>query len=247
VTTEPDHSDPFRPAAPSSSDETTWVPAPASAGVPPVATSDPFAGQHLQPVTPTSPVPAGRPMGRSSGAGLLVNVLLGIALVVAVGGVAFAAGRATAPTTAAANGNGGRFGNGGPIIGGPNASGAPTGNGGFVGNGGFLGGGGVSIEGTVTAVSADSITLQLANGQSVTIPIDAATTYHSRQAATAADVTTGSTVQVQLQGGRGIFNGNGNGNGNNGNGNGNGGPTASGQPPRTLPAAGSITLIPAGS
>jgi hypothetical protein len=82
----------------------------------------------------------------------------------------------------------------------------------------------------------------------VTIPTTAQTTYHTRSAATAADVATGSTVQVQLEGGRGFLNGNGNGNGNNGNGNGNGngGPNPSGQP-RTLPPAGSVTVLPAGS
>lgn len=238
--------DPFRPSPPPpSGDDTTWAP---TASVPGPATgpsTDPFGTQVPAPA-PAAPVPAARPRSRSGGAGLLLNVLLGIALVVAVGGVAFAAGRVTAPTTAAANGNGGgRFGNGGgPFFGGPNASGAPNGNGGFAGNGGFVGAGGVAIEGTVTAISADSVTLQLANGQSVTIPIDAQTTYHSRSAATAADVTTGSTVQVQLQGGGGRF---GNGGGNAGNGNGNGGPAASGQPARSLPTAGSITLVPAGS
>jgi hypothetical protein len=110
-----------------------------------------------------------------------------------------------------------------------------------VGQGGF-GGGGVSIEGTVTEVTADSITIQLASGQTVTIPTSSSTTYHTRQTATAADVTAGSTVQVQLEGGiRGAFGG------NNGNGNGNGRPNASGQPTRTLPTAGSITVLPAGS
>lgn len=218
------------------SDATDRVPT----GAPSAPPTEPFA-QPLAPVTPTSPMPA--PVrSRPSGAGVLINVLLGLALVVAVGGVAFAVGRVTAPAAVAAGGNG-RFGNGGPFAGGPNASGAP-GTGGFVG-GGFGGAGGLSIEGKVTAVSADSITLQLAGGQTVTIPTNAETTYHSRQPATAADVTSGSTVQVQLQGGRGFFGG-GNGSGNTGNGNGNGRPSASGQP-RTLPTAGSITVLPAGS
>jgi hypothetical protein len=180
---------------------------------------------------------------------VLVNALLGVALVVAVGGVAFAVGRATAPASTASTGAG-RFGTDGqgfvPGGRGPNASGAPGGLGGF---GGFAGG--ASIQGTVTAVSADSITLQLASGQTVTIPVDAATTWHERTAATAADVTTGSTVIVQVSGGRGAFgNGNGNGDGN-GNGNGNGGqgngPTGSGAPGRTLGPAAAVTLVPAGS
>jgi hypothetical protein len=244
VPNDPHPDDPFRPASP---------PTEPFAAAP---QTDPFAPpvtpvQPVQPVTTVAPagsssVAANAPRPRSTGAGVLVNVLLGVALVVAVGGVAFAAGRATAPAAVAANGGGdGRFGNGGQFFG-PNASGAPggDGNGGRAGGpGGILTGGGLSIEGTVTAVAADSITLQLANGQSVTIPVDAATTYHTQSAATASDVKNGSTVLVQLDGGRGVFTGN----GNNGNGNGNGGAGASGQPRRTLPTARSITLAPAGS
>jgi hypothetical protein len=249
--------DPFRPAGPD--DQTTAVPAAGSsaqigwarpeaatvpAGAPAVGPggSGPVPGSAPASAAPfdrpgalpaTSPIGPATVRSRSGGSGMLVNVLLGIAVVIAVGGVAFAVGRATAPTTAAAATNG-RFGNGG--FAGPNASGAP--GGGFVGPGGFGGvNGGLSIEGTVTAISADSITVKLASGQTVTIPIDAQTTYHQRASATAADVTSGSTVIVQLQGGRGAFT----------NGNGNGGPTASGQPTRTLPAATSITLAPTGS
>ena len=217
---------------------------------PPASPTEPFS-QPVGPVTPASPLPGPATRTKVAGAGVLVNLLLGVALVVAVGGVAFAVGRATAPAAVAATGpGGGRFDNGGnggngPFFG-PNASGGPNGNGGIAGGpGGILGAGGVSIEGTVTAVSADSITLQLANGQSVTIPVNGDTTYHSQTPATAGDVKTGSTVLIQLEGGRGAFTGNGN--GNNGNGNGNGGPAASGQPTRTLPTARSITLAPAGS
>jgi hypothetical protein len=178
---------------------------------------------------------------------MLVNVLLGVAVVVAVGGVAFAAGRATAPTTTGT----GRFGANGPgggnFVSGPGASGAPT-RGGF---GAALGGGGITIEGTVTAVSADSITLQLASGQSITIPTTSDTTYHSQTAATSSDVASGATVKVELSGGRFGGGGQGSGNGNGGNGNGNGGqtgPAASGAPTTTrgLGSASSVTVVPAG-
>jgi hypothetical protein len=182
-------------------------------------------------------VPAVVPVvvARRSTAGGLVNVLLGVALVVAVGGVAFAAGRATAPAAAATNGrgfngNGQAFGGGGL---GPNASGAP-GRGGF---GGAFAAGGLTIEGTVTAVTADSITLQLTSGQSITIPTDSQTTYHTRAAAKASDVATGSTVLVQLSGGRGTTGGGGL----------DGGPAASGAPGRTPASASSVTVVPAGS
>ena len=196
--------DPFQPAP--RDDRTSAYPAPPQSPIAPLA-----------PVEP--------PVRAKRGSGMLVNALLGVALVVAIGGVAFAAGRVSAPAAAAAT----RTGFGGV---GPAASGAP---GGF--NGGIGGaGGGASLQGTVTAVSADSITLQLTSGQSITIPTDAQTTWHERQAATASDVTTGSTVIVQLQGGgRGTQNG------------GQGGPTASGAPARTLGPATTVTLVPAGS
>jgi hypothetical protein len=176
-------------------------------------------------VFPVQPVEVRR---KGGGGGRLVNVLLAVALVVAVGGVTFAAGRATAPATTAAA----RTGFGGNGQGAPNASGAP--------GGGFGGGGagGVSIQGTVTALSADSVTLQLPSGQSITVAIGAQTTYHQRQAATAADVTTGSTVIVQLPGGRGGF-------GQGGTGGQATGPNASGAPGQGT--ASTITVVPTGS
>ncbi|HEX2755817.1 MAG TPA: hypothetical protein VHM48_10155, partial [Candidatus Limnocylindrales bacterium] len=197
----------------------------------PAAGSDPFE-------RPAAGMPVeAAPVRAKGNGGMLVNLLLGVALVIAVGGVAFAVGRATAPASTATGRTGLGANGGGLFQGGPDASGAPGGT--F--NGGFgVGGGGVSIEGTVTAVSADSITLQLASGQTITIPTDAQTTYHQRTATTAAAVTSGSTIIVQLQGGRGAF---GNGNGNGGQG---GGAQASGAPGRTLGPASTVTVIPSG-
>ena len=139
----------------------------------------------------------------SSGRG--TSLLLVLAGAIAIGGIAFAAGRLTAPAAATA----GRFGNGqfpgnGQLPG--NGQGLP-GNGqlplngqlpadgqGFPGrDGGF---GGLSLAGTVSAVSADSITVTLESGTSVTIPLDAKTTYHAAAAAAAGDVTVGSQVRV---------------------------------------------------
>lgn len=194
---------------------------------------DPFQPVGPDPLTSVDPI-VPPPVRSRGGSGMFVNVVLGIALVVAVGGVAFAVGRATAPAAAAAARTG--FGANGqgllPGAGGPDASGAP--------GGGFgAAAGGLSIQGTVTAVGADSITLQLASGQTVTIPTNAQTTYHQREAATSAAVTDGSTVIVQLEGARGVF--------NNGNGGQGGGPTGSGAPGRTLGQATTVTVVPAGS
>ncbi len=65
--------------------------------------------------------------------------------------------------------------------------------------GGF--GGSVTITGTVDAVSAQSITLKTPSGQSITLGLDAATTYHQLAGATASDVSAGETVEVQMSGG----------------------------------------------
>jgi hypothetical protein len=104
----------------------------------------------------------------------------------------------------------------GPMGGGtlPDASFDLEGNGGFpgdvdedgdhafpgrgLGRGGF---GGLGVTGTVTAVDADSITIQTEGGQTVTIGLDGTTTYHQQAPAVASDVTTGDKVQVQLDGG----------------------------------------------
>jgi hypothetical protein len=131
-----------------------------------------------------------------SGQTLWINVALGLALAVALGGVAFAAGRMTAPAAAAAlNGTGnGRFGNGGYFPGGGNGGAFP---GGGQGTRGF-GAGGLSVGGTVTAMTADSITITTATGQSVTIATNGTTTYHQQSTAAASDVKTGGKVIVQL-------------------------------------------------
>lgn len=191
----------------------------------PASRSEPFDRPLDRPV---AAVPVEAPRVRGKGGGMFINVILGIALVVAVGGVAFAAGRATAPASTA-TGRTGLGANGGAFPGGPNASGAPN---------GAFGAGAVSIQGTVTAISADSITLQLTSGQAVTIPINAQTTYDQQTPSTASAVTSGSKVIVQLQGGRGAF-GNGNGTGGQGT-----GPNASGAPGRALGPASTITVIP---
>ena len=145
---------------------------------------------------PAASVGAGPTTRRSaifSGSALLV-----VAALVAVGGVTFAVGRLTAPVAAvaAARGNGGAaFGNG------ARPSGAP----GFGRQGGlggaFAGGsGGLSIRGTVTSVTADTLTITVASGTTVQIPLEASTTYHSQVAGSKTDVQSGKQVIVQLNG-----------------------------------------------
>ena len=191
-----------------------------------------------------APSPAGTKRG-SSGSSRILNIALGAAVLVAVAGVSFAVGRGTAPASDTA-GNGRVFvpGQGGVIVPGgnggnlPDASFDPNGNGGFPGGGqgrgangdrGFGGfGGGLTITGTVDAISADSVTLKLESGQTITVGLDASTTYHQQADAAASDATAGTTVQLQMAGG---FRPGQNGNGNSGN-------------APTLGTAGSVTIVP---
>jgi hypothetical protein len=199
---------------PTTSHPATPVPPPAA----PVAPT--WSGDAPLPaVEPVQPVVApAKP--RKSSSGRWLNVLLGVAVAFAIGGVAFAIGRTTAPASAA-TGNRGAF-NGGFVGGGngPTGSFTPGANGGA-----FFGGrgaGGLSIAGTVKSVDGDKLTITTDNGQTLTLTTSDTTTYHTQAAASASDVTNGTKVSVKV-GLTGRINGNGN--GGNGNGNGNGGTT----------------------
>ena len=200
---------------------------PAGADAPPPAWSMPPAPFPLPPVMPTAAA-APKKRGRDP----LTLVMVGAAFV-ALAGVGFAAGRVTAPANTAAagggRGNGGAFNfpGGGSFT--PGGSFAPGGNGGL----GRVAGG-VSIKGTITEVTADHISLKLANGTTVTIPVNSNTTYHQQTGATSSDVTSGTSVQVQLSAGLG------------GGGGGGQQPNASGAPSasgRAIGPASDITIV----
>lgn len=148
------------------------------------------------PVTPVTTVVAAAPRAKSRG---VLDLLLIGAAILAIGGVAFAIGRSTAPASAFP-GIGG-IGNG-PIVR-SDGSFAP----GAGGPGGFALDGGLAIDGTVTSVDADSITLQLANGEEMTFALDGDTTYHEATEAAPADVAAGDAVSVQVDGGGRVLSG----------------------------------------
>jgi hypothetical protein len=136
----------------------------------------------------------------------VVNGVLAAAFVILVGGVAFAAGRATAPaTTAGADDASNGLLDGGFRPGDANGQ-VPVGPGGLADDDddaiGRLGPafGAVSVEGTVRAIDADSMTIELANGSTIEIAIDSGTDYHRRADASASDVSAGTTVIVRLDG-----------------------------------------------
>jgi hypothetical protein len=151
--------------------------------------------------TPTEPVQAApvRPGRGPSRVATWVNIALGVALVAAVGGVAFAAGRMTAPATAA--GGLGRNGTGFPAGNGYFPDGGAGGPGGLAGQGGrgvFGADSGVTIQGTVESSSADALTIKTAAGQTIEVALNGTTTYHAQTSASSSDVTTGDTVIVRL-------------------------------------------------
>src|SRR4249919_105991 len=136
-------------------------------------TYDPVQPAHPEPsgpivqdaaVTPVAPVTAGptkavQPPAKAKGSPAWVNVVLAVAVAVAIGGVAFAIGRSTAPTTAAAAGNG-RLGFGNANGQFPTGSGAP----GFGGQGAFGGrNGGPTLSGTVKSIDGSTMTITSAS------------------------------------------------------------------------------------
>ena len=144
------------------------------------------AESYQQPVI--QPVKAATPK-RSNAGGLL----LGVAAVIAVGGIAFAVGRLTAPANASTAVGAAALGN--------------AANGGFGagrsfdpnGNGGAFARRALTTEATVTAVGPDSLTIQIGTGgQTIEVKTDASTTYHTQQPATANAITAGSKVLLQF-------------------------------------------------
>ena len=135
--------------------------------------------------------------------------MLLVGALVAIGGVAFAVGRVTAPAAAAttAGGFGGAGRGTGTGAGGAGASAAP------VACGAPAGGGAASVTGTVVSIDGSSIQIKLANGTTETLNLGSSVTYRDSTTGTAADVTPGATVQISLALGAG-----------------GGGPTASGAP-----------------
>jgi hypothetical protein len=204
---------------------------PAPAVLPPTQPANP-SQPPLEPVRPIISAP------RRSSSGRWLNLLLGVAAAVAIGGIAFAVGRSTAPVATGGFGRG--LGNGGVFAGGsfdPNASFAP-GRGGF-GAGGF-GAGGLTVSGTVASVTGDTLTITTDNGRTVEVSLGADTQYHQQAAGTASDVTTGSKVSVQLDlAGRGQANG-----GTGGNGGGTGGTGGNGTATGPTGTASDVTVIP---
>ena len=207
--------DPNRPAEPAAP---TTPPAPATPADPawPATSSAPGGATERVPFTPAAPEPGPVPTApvaaagpvitpgpaassrKSSSGGRLLNVVLIVAAAVAVGGVAFAVGRNTAPVSASTGAGRGNGNFGGAVAA---SRPAPAAQPGFVrgGFGGALGGAGLTIQGTVESVDGDTLTIKTATGAD-----DRGLDRLRRPPITrrprrrASDVQTGSTVQVQV-------------------------------------------------
>ena len=170
---------------------------------PDAPTPGPAQAPGPAPAPAQAPAPAPAPVRppASGGSSRGTTLLFALAGIIAVGGVAFAVGRLTAPPAAAATG---RFGTGTAGFRsqfGANASFAPGEARGFLGGGlaGAAGAADVSLRGTVQSINGNTLTLKTASGSTVTVDLSGSTTYHKQAAASSTDVTTGSQVLVQVQ------------------------------------------------
>jgi hypothetical protein len=111
-----------------------------------------------------------------------------------LGGISFAVGRVTAAGQSGTGSSTAAGANGFPGFG-ANASRSP-----IIGPGGVNGdltSGTATVSGSVVSVTSGSITIQEANGRTVTIATGSSTAYHNQTSASGTDVTTGATVIVQ--------------------------------------------------
>lgn len=163
---------------------TTWAQPEGTAEPAPVA-----------PVPPVTPTPVVKPKGKTGG---LTNALLVVAVLVAVGGITFAIGRATAPASAASvvTGGSGRAGLGPGGSFDPGTLPAGAGPGGF---GGGFGDRTMTVTGTVRSLDGSTLVITGADGTETTIDVSGST-YHAQSPATSEDVTAGTDVSVSVTG-----------------------------------------------
>lgn len=136
-----------------------------------------------------------------------VDALLLGAMALAIGGVAFAVGRGTAPATFPGGVTLPGLTDGGVVL--PGASTTPTGpDPSGPPAGGPLGGGpgavplggaglGLGLRGEVVAIDDETITIRLESGEEQTLALDGTTEFREATEASAETVTVGSTVDIQ--------------------------------------------------
>jgi hypothetical protein len=157
--------------------------------------------------SPAAPAPAGpaQPGLAARQSPRWLNIAFVGAIGIAVAGVSFAVGRATAPSDleqlrADLPGDGRVF--VGPGQGQQRGQGFP-GQGGQGGRLPIIGAGGLAIEGTVDSIDGDSMTMTTAGGRTIELSLDGDTDYHTAAPADSSAVTSGSRVVVRIQAGNG--------------------------------------------
>jgi hypothetical protein len=170
----------------------------------------------------TDPTTASAPFVQPARRRPKAAVGLVLATLIAVGGVAFAAGRVTAGVGTAGRAFAGFNRNGAGS--GAGAAG-PAGRGDLGPGQGRVAGASINVEGTVSAVSGDSLTLTTGSGQTMQLRLAGDTAYYRRDLAAASDIADGDTVQVQIARGAG------------------GRPVAAGSASGATAAAESVTLV----
>lgn len=128
-------------------------------------------------------------------------VIVSVAGLIAVGGIAFAAGRLTAPALPAGFPGGPQNGGGAGFQ--PPAGGGPPDGGGFGGGapGGFFGGG---LTGTITSIDGDTLTLETEDGGTITVNLNGGTTYAEEVDAAQSDLDEGDEVRIGIDVGGGF-------------------------------------------
>jgi hypothetical protein len=148
------------------------------------------------PAAPVPPAPAPAVVRTRRSSNRLLDAALVGAAALAIGGVAFSIGRATAPSVPAGFRDGAVAFPGGNVVR-PNGSFDP----GAGPRGGLGFAGGLSIDGTVTAIDGDTLTVKRADGQEMTFALDSSTAYHQATPASVSDVAVGDDVSVKVNGG----------------------------------------------
>jgi hypothetical protein len=203
-------SEPFQPVEPEPDPLPAAAPPPPSAAPPPSqasTTPPPPAAYAPPPYVPLPTYPVGGARAASGPSRTVLYGVIAVVLALMIGGLGFALGRLTAPHPAGlVNGRipaGLQFQNGddGQLRPG-NGFQAPGNVGPFSASPGFgvRGFGGGSLQGTVVSMSSTTLTIKLANGQTVDLAITPSTGYHRQSDATAGDVTAGTTVIVNVTG-----------------------------------------------
>ena len=158
----------------------------------PVTPAPVWSAPEVSPAPPAASMPAKLPKAPKKQDRATMALLL-MAALIAVGGVGFALGHATASSTNTSTVNARPSGRFNPASLAPGQTFDPA----QFGGGSRLGGA-ASLSGTVQAINGSTLILQEANGNTVTIDLTGTTTYHGETVANMSQIGVGNSVTIQL-------------------------------------------------